>query len=151
MPLLEKRRLTTTKMRADSKMRKVQYRLCVKRGLDAAGYKYKALPENHEADFTVYPQDGGPAFNVRALGRCHLWAKKRNDNLHCAFCDPWNSDNCDIYMYPHDKLLALFEKGVGKNAHPKDWGPGFRSWRILHDTVRDVLIKHDFILRTPKE
>ena len=128
-------------------MRKIQYRLRVKRRLDAAGHKYEALPEDHEADFVVYPQDGGPAFNVRVFGRCRVEAKKRKDNMRYAFPDPSDSDNCDVYMYPHDEFLTLFiEQAVGRNAPPDQWKNDCRHWPKLPDTVRDALIKHGFTL-----
>ena len=128
------------KMHTPRGLQKVQSRACVKQALDASGRKYDLLPDEHEADFKVYPQDGGAPFNVRAFGRCFVWAKKRNDNLRHAFCDQPDSVNREVYMFPHDEFLDLFIQGkVGRNAHPKKWGPGYRSWPILHGTVREVL------------
>ena len=115
---------------------KIKSQRCVVQTLKANGYKI--LPGDDEFNFRV--RKGGNEFNVLANGRCILWAKKRNDNLHIAFCDAPESDNCNVYMYPHDELLAPFlKKQVGRNAHPKKWKGGLRHWRELTVKLRELL------------
>ena len=126
---------------------KIKSRRCVVRTLEANGYKLQ--PGDDEFNFKVCK--GGSKFKVLAYGRCILWAKGRR-NLHIAFCDAPGSKNCNVYMYPHDELLKPFLKmKVGKNAHPKDWGDGYRSWRKLTRKLRELLEPYRIPPRTPKE
>ena len=135
-------------MRADAKLRKVQYRACVKQALEETGHECGLLPDKDEADFRVRPPDGGPAFNVRVLGRCRVEQKKRNDNMRYAFCEPWDSPDCAVYMFPHNELWYLFDKGVKRNARPRQWKNNCRHWKPpLPKTVRDVLVANGFVLR----
>ena len=140
------------KMHTPRGFQKVQSRACVKQALCALGFEYELLPHKDKADFRVHPQGGGPAFNVLAYGRCIVWAKKRNDNLHIAFCDPPDSDHCEVYMYPHDEFLDLFIQGkVGRNAPPNRWKNDHRSWPTLTSTVREALEPYRLPLHPPKE